>query len=157
MTILSLREVDRTNWRATLDLSVRPEQQRFIADHTPIASIALAKAFIRPGDKLWIPYAVYAAEAMIGFIELACNPDSHDDYWVYHFFIDQAQQGKGYAVPAMQTFVTTVKERFPVCEQIHLTVHPENIVAQHVYSNIGFRPNGEILYGEPVYTLVLPE
>src|SRR5260221_5779851 len=157
MTTLSLREVDRTNWRATLDLSVRPEQQRFVADYAPIAAIALAKAYIRPQEFLWLPYAIYADDQLIGFAELACKPDSANEYWVYHFFIDQAQQGKGYALPALNAFIATVKERFPACQQLCLTVHPENILAQHVYRTIGFRPNGEILDGEPVYTLDMPE
>ena len=43
MRTITLREVTRENWRATLSLAVHPEQQRFIADHTPIAAIALAK------------------------------------------------------------------------------------------------------------------
>src|SRR4051794_37323607 len=125
MPILSLREVDRTNWRDTLTLSVRPDQQRFIADYAPIAAIALAKAYVRPQEMLWIPYAIYADRQLIGFVELACKPESANEYWVYHFFIDQAQQGKGYAVPAMQTFITTTRERFPDCQQIRLTVHLE--------------------------------
>ena len=50
MKELSLKEVTRENWRATLCLAVFPEQQRYIADYVPIAAIALAKAYIRPGD-----------------------------------------------------------------------------------------------------------
>lgn len=48
MTI-SLQRVTRRNWRDTLQLRVHPDQQRFVADHAPIAAIALAKAFVRPG------------------------------------------------------------------------------------------------------------
>jgi diamine N-acetyltransferase len=43
---LTLREVTEENWRATLDLAVHPEQQRFITDYVPLAAIALAKAYI---------------------------------------------------------------------------------------------------------------
>src|SRR5579872_1481542 len=57
---LTMREVTRENWRATLRLAVHPEQQRFIADTVPIAAIALAKAYNRPGGLLWLPYAFYA-------------------------------------------------------------------------------------------------
>jgi hypothetical protein len=39
MTNTSLHEITATNWRATLSLRVRPEQQRFIADYTPLAAI----------------------------------------------------------------------------------------------------------------------
>ncbi len=53
MPPISLQEVTAANWRATLNLRVHPEQQRFIADCTPIAAIVLAKAYIRPGGLLW--------------------------------------------------------------------------------------------------------
>ncbi|HEY7848661.1 MAG TPA: hypothetical protein VIC27_01290, partial [Ktedonobacterales bacterium] len=57
---ISIAEVTQTNWRAALTLSVAPEQQRFIADSAPIAALALAKAYIRPGGLLWTPYAFFA-------------------------------------------------------------------------------------------------
>ena len=41
-----------------MHLSVHPEQQRFIADHEPIAAIALAKAYIRPDGLVWLPYVI---------------------------------------------------------------------------------------------------
>jgi hypothetical protein len=37
MSNIALREITRENWRAALELTVRPEQQRFIADHAPIS------------------------------------------------------------------------------------------------------------------------
>jgi diamine N-acetyltransferase len=91
MTAISLGEVSEQSWRATLQLAVHPEQQRFIADYVPIAAIALAKAFIRPGGLIWIPYAISADQTMIGLIELAYEPTSLSRYWVYLFFIDHTQ------------------------------------------------------------------
>src|SRR5437867_2413590 len=108
MTAISLREVSRDNWRATLRLAVHPDQQRFIADYVPIAAIALAKAFIRPGGLVWVPYAIYADRDLIGFIELAYQAYSPDQYWVYHFFIDHIHQGKGYGKAALQAFIRLV-------------------------------------------------
>lgn len=71
MPMLTMHEVTRENWREALRLSVRPEQQRFIADYAPIAAIALAKAYVRPGSLVWTPYAFYAGERMVGFAVLA--------------------------------------------------------------------------------------
>src|SRR5438552_14022142 len=72
---LSLQEVTRENWRDTLSLNVFPEQQRFIADYVPIAAIALAKAYIRPGGLVWVPYAFYANAEMVGaFIDNKDEP-----------------------------------------------------------------------------------
>ena len=82
MTSISLRVVSEDNWRATLHLAVHPDQQRFIADYVPIAAIALAKAFIRPGGLVWEPYTIYAESDMVGLIELAYEPNSPARYWV---------------------------------------------------------------------------
>ncbi|MBV9790066.1 MAG: GNAT family N-acetyltransferase, partial [Chloroflexi bacterium] len=78
--------ITENNWRATLELGVHPEQQDFVADFAPIATIILAKAFIRPGGKIWQPYAIYADDTLIGLIALAYSLGSADDYWIYHFF-----------------------------------------------------------------------
>jgi len=155
MSELSLREVTRENWRATLRLAVYPEQQRFIADSIPIAAIALAKAYIRPGGLLWVPYAFYAATEMIGFTELAYEPGSSENYWLFHFFIDARSQGQGYGRQALRLFLQFLKEHYAPCEALQLTVHPENHRAQHLYNALGFQPTGTEVDGEPVYRFSL--
>lgn len=150
---LFLQQVTRDNWRETLQLRVHPEQQRFVADYVPIAAIALAKAFVRPGGLVWVPYAIYADKEIVGLIELAYEPGSCDEYWIYHFSIDQAQQRKGYGKAALRAFVQLVKAEHPVAEHVQLAVHPENTHAQQVYASVGFQPTGKELYGEPVYKL----
>src|SRR5689334_6821164 len=135
MTAITLREVDKTNWRAALRLSVYPNQLHFVAEYTPIAAIALAKAFIRPQDMVWIPYAIYSDEQMVGFLELAHKPESPNSCWVYHFFIDRSFQGKGYGKHALFALIHLVKDRYPSCQHICVTVHPENTLAQHLYQS----------------------
>jgi diamine N-acetyltransferase len=153
MTSISLCTVSEANWRATLQLTVHPDQQRLIADYVPIAAIALAKAFIRPGGLVWEPYAIYADRALVGFVELAYTRNSRACYWIYHFFIDYIHQGKGYGTRALQQLITLVTACNPDCQQIKLTVHPENHRAQLVYTRVGFHPTGEAQDGEPVYVL----
>src|SRR5262245_11311269 len=155
MATIAIREITRDNWRATLRLSVHPDQQRFVADDTPIAAVALAKAYVRPGGLVWSPYGIFADDQMVGFVELAYQPGSADQYWIYHFFIDHTQQGKGYGKLALRAFIELVRDAHPACQCISLTVHPENQRAQRLYSSIGFLPTGTELYGEPVYTLRL--
>lgn len=155
MNELSLREVTQENWRATLGLAVFPEQQRFIADYVSIAAIALAKAYIRPGGLVWVPYAFYAATEMVGFTELAYEPGSPDNYWIFHFFIDHHYQGRGYGTQALGLFLQFIRGHHPQCQALHLTVHPENAHARHLYTRAGFRPTGAVFGGEPVYQLSL--
>ncbi len=153
MAPLTIREVNRQNWRAALKLTVHPEQQRFVSDHTPIAAIVLAKAYVRPGGLTWLPYLICADEQPVGLVVLAYAPGSDDRYWLYHFFIDRAQQGKGHSKPALQAFIALVRAQHPACRQISLTVHPDNDHAQRLYTGMGFQPTGAMQYGEPVYTL----
>lgn len=155
MLELSLREVTRENWRATLSLAVHAEQQRFISDTIPIAAIALAKAYIRPGGLIWVPYAFYAATKMVGFTELAYEPGSIENYWLFHFFIDYRYQGQGYGKQALCLFLRFLKDNHLRCNTLQLTVHPENHSARHLYIGLGFRPTGAEVDNEPVYRLTL--
>ena len=153
MLEITLREVTRDNWQTALRLSVHPSQQRFIADYTPVAAIALAKAYIRPGGLTWIPYAFYAGETMVGFAELAYEPGSIENYWLFHFFIDSHYQGQGYGKQALQTLLRFIKEHFAECRAIYITVHPENEQAIRLYTGAGFQATGEERWGEPVYRI----
>jgi diamine N-acetyltransferase len=157
MEVVSLREVTRENWWATLRLAVHPEQQRFIAEFAPIAALALAKAYVRPGGATWAPYAIYAGETMVGFVELAYTPGSADDYWVFHFFIDRQWQVRGYARAALRRLIELVRREHPASRMLQLVVHPENLRAQRLYTGAGFRPTGTQRWGEPVYQLALPQ
>ena len=149
-----MQEVTRENWRASLELTVFPEQHKFIANYVPIAAIALAKAYIRPGGLVWVPYAFYNNEDMIGFTELAYEPGSLEDYWIFHFFIDHRYQGRGYGKEGLSILLQFIKDHHPQCQAIHLTVHPENDHAKHLYTSAGFRPIGTELSDEPVYKLL---
>ncbi|HEV8193071.1 MAG TPA: GNAT family protein [Ktedonobacterales bacterium] len=155
MEILTMRQVTRENWRDTLQLTVHPEQQRFIADYAPIAAIALAKAYVRPGGLVWAPYAFYAENTMVGFAELAYEPGSGNNYWICHFFIERDAQGRGYGREALQLLIQFVREQHPNCHTLQLTAHPENIAAQQLYAGAGFQPIGAERDGEPVYELRL--
>src|SRR5690348_3132082 len=98
MSDVAWREVTLENWQEALRLAVRPDQLRFIADYQPIAAIALAKAYLRPGDRTWTPYALYrdVHADMVGFTVLSYQPGSSDDCWIFHYFIDWHEQGRGY-------------------------------------------------------------
>src|SRR5215213_2507994 len=105
MPSITIRDIRAQNWRATLALSVHPDQQRFIADHAPIAAIVLAKAYVRPDGLVWAPYAIYAGAEIVGMFALVYDPGSPDQYWVYHFFIDRLQQGQGYGKAALRALI----------------------------------------------------
>lgn len=153
MTLITLREITRENWREALQLTVQPDQQRFVADYAPIVLVGLAKAYVSQFGLTWLPYAIYANSEMIGFLELALDPGSTDEYWMYHFFIDQRYQGQGYGKKALAAFIELVERNYPECRCINLTVHPDNLPAQHLYTAAGFVHTRDEAFGEPLFRL----
>lgn len=99
MHSIALHEITAAHWRATLRLTVQPDQQRFIVDYTPIATLVLAKAYIRPGGLHWIPYTITTGRTRVGLLALAYQPDNPEEYWLYHLFIDQRYQERAMALP----------------------------------------------------------
>jgi diamine N-acetyltransferase len=159
MSQVEWREVTLENWQEALRLAVRPEQLRFIADYQPIAAIALAKAYLRPGDRIWTPYALYrdTDADMVGFTALSYQPGSADDYWIFHYFVDWHYQGRGYGSVGLVRLIERIKGEHPQCQVLQLTVHPENRVARRLYTAAGFEATGGERWGEQVYRLALRE
>src|SRR5262249_25801524 len=145
------------NWREALTLTVLPEQQRFLADYAPVVLIGLAKAYVGALGLSWIPYGIYADEQMVGFVALAFRPHSQEDYWLFHFFIDQRYQQRGYGSRALNALLDHIRETQPDCCSLALTVHPENIPAQHLYQKVGFAATGTAAFGEPLYRLSIKQ
>ena len=155
MIRVTVHQVTRANWRATLLLTVRPDQQRFIAGYSPIAAIILSKAYVGAESLRWEPYAFLSEGEMVGMAALAAEPRQTDLRWLFHFFIDERFQGRGYGRAALTALISWVREHYPGCQSLQLTVHPENHVAQRLYMGMGFTPTGDEREGEPVYRLAL--
>jgi diamine N-acetyltransferase len=157
MNRVTIHDVTRANWRATLALAVRSDQRQFIAEHTPIAAIILSKAYVGAGGMRWEPYAFSAGGALVGMTALASEPERSALVWLYHFFIDERYQGQGYGQAALAALISQVTRRQPPCQSLLLTTHPDNHVAQRLYTDMGFAPTGDEREGEPVFRLALRE
>ena len=153
--MITLQPVTRDNWQEALELTVAPEQLRFVAAYAPVALVGLAKAYVRPAGRLWLPFAFHDGMKLVGFVALAYQPDDPAEAWINHFFIDQRYQGQGLGAAALQALQATVGAQFPQIRRLNLTVHPENTRAQHVYLTAGYHPTGAESHGEPVYSLNL--
>lgn len=92
MLDIELKKINARNWREAMELSLHPEQEKFVASVSPPVAIALAKAYIRPDDKIVEPYGIYDQNQIGGFLNLHYTPESKDDYWIFHFFIDKRFQ-----------------------------------------------------------------
>jgi diamine N-acetyltransferase len=153
MTKIELRKIDSENWRVAMELSVTTEQQKFVAAVTPPVVIALAKAYIKPDGKRIDPTGIYHSGEMIGFFNLHYTPGSKEDYWLFHFFIDQRFQRSGFGSESIKTLMKHLKQNQPSCNRLRLTVHPENEAGKKFYMRLGFKDDHTLTFGEPTYSI----
>jgi diamine N-acetyltransferase len=154
--VVTIRPITSDNWRAALDLSVSPEQLPFVSGSPAPVALALAKAYIRPGGTAVTPFGIYAAEQIVGFFALMQEPGRADRCWINHLLIDSRYQRRGYGSAALRAIVGLLREQYPRCASINLTVSPCNHAAAHLYRRFGFVATGELAWGEPWYRLPLP-
>lgn len=153
--VVTLQPITRLNWREALDLEVHPDQQRYVSDTTPTAAIALAKAYIRPAGIPVVPYGLFDGVLMVGFLVLAFEPGSAENYWLSHFFVDRRYQGRGYGASALAALAQMLRTYHPDCRALNLTVHAENTRARRLYERAGFVDTRAVSQGEHVYRLPL--
>ena len=155
MSYIGFTKINSENWREALALSVHIEQQKYVASVTPPVAIALAKAYIRPDGKVVEPYGIYNDKKMVGFFNLHYIPESEEDFWLFHFFIDKRCQRGGVGSKALNELVKYIKLTHPSCHRIRLTVHPENEAGQLFYTKLGFVNDNILTYGELNYSLYI--
>ena len=71
--MISLRPIDSSNYRECIELSVEPDQQRFVASN--LQSLADAYVWREAAE----PYAVYSDDEMVGFALLFPLAEGGDD------------------------------------------------------------------------------
>jgi diamine N-acetyltransferase len=133
-------------------VQVSADQLRFVAGQQPVALVILAKAYVRPGDLDWEPLAVIYDASVVGVVALAHSGGSTE---LLHLAIDMARQGQGIGLAAVRLVLAHVAASRPGCEEVRLTVHPDNRRAQRLYRSLGFSPNGEMRENEPIWSLTL--
>ncbi len=69
------------------------------------------------------------------------NRGERNQYTLWKFLIDKQHQNKGYGREALRLGITYLKDRFGV-KEIYVGVVPENEVAKHLYSSVGFKATG---------------
>ena len=101
MAHVSLREVVESNVRPVMDLAVRADQRRYVADNArTIAEHAYA-------DEAWLR-SIYADEVPVGLLLLS-ERRSLPRYYLWRFMIDARHQGCGYGRAAMGLLVEYVR------------------------------------------------
>lgn len=132
---IALAEVDDGNRRAVADVAPLDDQRRFVP--APAARYLLLSA----RDQVWHSLAVCADETVAGHIMGARDEDG--SYWIGGMLVDGAEQGRGVGRAAVRTLMGGLAERDD-CRELRLSYHPDNVVAERLYSSLGFRPTAAV-------------
>ena len=160
MAMITLQPVTADNFVECIELAPTADQQArgYVAPNV----LSLAQAYV---ERWWIPLAIYADAAMIGFVLYGRwpaggfaafwgdKPKPGIDY-ILRMMIDRHYQRQGYGKAALTTLIERIK-RQPDCLAIELDYDSENAAAARLYSGCGFQPIKENKDGEIVARLVL--
>jgi diamine N-acetyltransferase len=147
---IEFRKVDERNWRAVIALDVHTHQASFIASNL----FSLAESYAKPGGCEHYPLAIYEEDELVGFALYACDHEDAGIQWIKRFMIDKKYQGRGFGKIALVKLIALITEG-ERCEEIRLTVSPENTVAQKLYESVGFINTGDMHDGELIFSLRL--
>ena len=145
---VSLRTVSQDNWRDVVKLKVSETQREFVAE--PGYYLALCCY----GND-WRPLAICLDEQVIGFMMWTTDP-ADGSCWLGGIMVDQGMQRRGYGRRAVQAAISMLREKDGY-RDFALSYQPANLVAKHLYSELGFVETNEWEGDEIVARLSLRE
>jgi diamine N-acetyltransferase len=134
--IVSLREVTADTVRAICRLTVRPDQQEFVAPN----AISIAQAHFTPSA--WFR-AIYADETPVGFVMLERSNETHE-YGLWRYMIAAGHQGKGYGRRGLELVIEDIRAADPDATELTTSWYPAPGGPEPFYLGFGFVPTGEI-------------
>ena len=141
---ITLKEIDRENFRRCLGLELHEAQRSYVASN--VFSIAQSKV-----EPTFETRAVYDGDEMVGFVMYGYDVED-GCHAVARLMVDKAHQGRGYGRAALVEVIRRLRAE-PGCRQIALSVNPENLPARRLYESLGFVKTGEVSHGEDVMRL----
>lgn len=123
---ITLKPIDRDNWRAAIELEIRADQRHLLWPN--------AHSLVEAAYEGYQASGIYHADEMVGL--LIYDESGH---FVYHLMIDGAHQGKGYGAAAMRLLIERVRGQ---CDAMHISYEPTNEQARRFYQKLGFVEQG---------------
>jgi diamine N-acetyltransferase len=143
---VSLKKIDRNNWKECIALQVNDDQKTFVVAN----AFSLAEASFYPS---YHALAVYSEKTMVGFTMYGRDPDD-GLYCITRMMIDKKFQGKGYGKATLLEIIKRLKRKND-CRAIYISHMPENRIAGALYHSLGFQDTGEKKKGDIVKRLDL--
>lgn len=149
---VSLREITADTVIDIVKLSVKPEQEKFVASN----AVSFAQALFAP--EAWYR-AIYLDDTPVGFVMLSDDsllpePPEHPEIGIWRFMVDARYQGQGVGAAALQQVIEYVrsKGRFTV---LSVSYVPEPGSAEGLYLRAGFQHTGRMDEDEVILELPL--
>ena len=134
--MILLKEINEENFSKI----VKMQKQEYVSPNV----LSIAQAYLFPQAK---PRAIYNEEnELVGFVMYGPEPDQNDQIWIWRLSIDIPFQGKGYGRATVKKVIENVLEEYPEEKQLWLSTNPNNERAINLYTSLGFKDTGKIVY-----------
>ena len=139
--MVHFRTITEDNFDAVINMK-RPEGEGFVASN----AVSLAQAWLYRDNGDVFPFAIYDDDTLVGFMLVEEDMDEKRlDLW--RFMLSPQQEGRGLGTAAVELLIRYARDsRRYRYRQLLCT--PENAAARHIYDKLGFRPTGEICFGD---------
>lgn len=139
--MINFRKITEDNFDTIIQMK-RPEGERFVAPN----AVSLAQAWLYRENGDVFPFAVYEDDTVVGFMLLEEDMEEKRlDLW--RIMLPPEHEGKGYGTAAVKLMLQYARDSGRY-KSIGLLCAPDNCAARHIYDKLGFRPTGEICYGD---------
>jgi len=136
---VSLVEISADNLREVMDLTVKPQQDDYVAPN----SVSIAQKCF--DDESWMR-AIYVEDAAVGFVLLSERPNV-PRYYLWRYMIAGDQQGKGFGRRGLDLVVEHVRTQ-PNATEFFLSYMPGPDGPRDFYAKYGFVETGREHEGE---------
>jgi len=153
---LTFKDVDNSNWRDVIKLTVHDNQKHFVASNI----YSLVQSMFDDELKGMVKtQGIYDDETLVGFTMFGQDDDDPRDetgtMWIVRYMIGKDFQRKGYGQAGIQHLIAMARQQ-PETKRIRLSYEPENTVAKKLYARCGFVEEGiKEAWGEMVAVLHL--
>ena len=139
--MISFRTITEDNFDAIISMK-RPDDEHFVASNA--YSLAQAWLYRDAGDVY--PFAVYNDDEPVGFMLLDEDLDEKC-LIIWRIMFPAENQFRGYGTAAIREIIRLAGESGKY-DFLLINYAPDNKIAEHVYTKLGFRPTGGFEHGE---------
>lgn len=140
---ITLEPVTIDNFETLMEMTLPPEQDRFIANN----AFSIAQSRFYPEYQ---PRAIYCDGQPAGFpLYDTASGDEPGTYGIYRLMVEHSRQGRGIGRKALELLLAELRAQ-PDARRITICYHPDNTGARSLYLGCGFTEVGIDADGEMI-------